>query len=277
MKILVRKWNAEENRLEYVWLQVSNKPGAVHNDSFAATDGNYYYEKDILKISRDARKLYRKCNHCGKLVKAGDEEKHYAEKEKNINCFECKKLYIDKTGKYNKEKFVKQEDGTYMRTVKNEVKLYCNASYYSKTIEEAVEQKIGSCPYFKCRNNGISSFPETIFMKYPKMHDVFATEKSLIDNKFSLDRISNYDHTRIYKHNRFKNLKAVVDDNGIVIKFIYYYRDYDYDFVYSKVYDKFFSIVYDVYDNLKFHYSISKNTIESLMNLVRNVYAEGGK
>ena len=277
MKILVREWNTAENRLEYVWKQVSNKPHAVKEDCFLTIDEKTYYEKNVLKISRDSRKLYGYCKYCGKLVKAGEEEKHYAEKEKNVNCFSCRHMRVDRTDRYFKKKYVKQEDGTYMRTVKDEVKLYCQAGYYSKTIEEAVEQRISSCPYFKCRNYGIASYPETQFMKYPKMNDVFVTEKSLIDNKFSLDRISTYDHTRTYKHNKFKNLEAIVDDNGIVIKFVYYYRDEEFYFVYAKVYDKFFSVRWEFYDNFKLPYSMSENTKANLMNIVKNVYAEGGK
>ena len=281
MKILVRKWNSEENRLEYVWKQISNKPNAVQPKQFRDIDGNVYSEMDVLKIIRDTRKLYNFCKNCGKLVKPGDEEKHYAEKEKNINCFECRNLRTSATGRYLKKKYAKQEDGTYIKTVKEEVNLCCGASYYNKTIEKAKEDKDSNCPYFKCRGYGVAPYAETIFMKYPKMYDVFATEKSLMDNKFYLDYINTGSHTRQYRHNRLKNLTAIVDDNGIVKDFYYTYRGTVHQFIYAKAYDKFFSIDYSGYRTFSLDWSLSETTKENIMSLVRKVYEskeeKGGK
>ena len=280
MKILVREWNKNDNRLEYVWKQVSNEPHAVKSCQFKTIDGKIYLENNVLKIVRDTRKLYNVCRNCGKLVKPGDEEKHYAEKERSINCFDCRFLCIESTGKYLKKKYVKQEDGTYMRTLKDSVNLFCNSAYYKRTIEEVQEKKSGNCPYFKCRNNGIIAYPTTKFMAYPKMYDIFATEKSLIDNKFVLYSIDDDLYTRTYCHKKLKNLQAVVDDNGIVMKFRYYFRGMSYDFIYAKAYDKFFGITYETYGDLSFHCQMNRTTKENILSLVKNIYSEdikGGK
>lgn len=272
MKILVRQWNDEGNKTEYVWKQVSNKPNSIRDDEFKTIDGHRYHELDILKISRDSRKIYGYCRNCGKLVKHGDEEKHFAEVEKNINCFDCRYMSASATGKFLKRKYVLQEDGTYMKTVKEEVSVYCCAGYHNKTIEKAKEEKSAYCPHFKCRHHGVVNYSETLFMKYPKMYEIFATEKSLIDNKFTLDHMNN-NHTRNYESKRFKNLKAVVDDNGLIIKFIYWHRGYDYNFIYAKAYDKFFTRTYRGYEN-GLNWNMSSTTKENIMKLVRNIYAD---
>ena len=269
MKILVRKWNEEESRLEYVWEQVSKKQNSVKSQKFFTVNGNTYLEYEVLKISRDSRKLFNYCSHCGKLVKPGDEEKHFEEKEKNMNCFDCRCAYIEPTGRYKKKKYKLQEDGSYMRTIKEEMKISCGASYYKREIEDVKKNKDSSCPYFKCRTYGIVAFNETTFMRYPKMHEIFATEKSLMDNKFTLKKITS-SHTRIYVHKRLKNLEAVVDDNGLVMYFTYYYRGSIYTFVYSKTYDKFFARWNSGYKTMTFGFAETTNN--NIQSVIRKVY-----
>lgn len=271
MKILVRKWNEEESRLEYVWEQVSKKPHSVRNNKeFYTISGNVYTEQEVLKILRDSRKSFNFCTNCGKLVKPGDEEKHFAEKEKNINCFDCHSVYMDPTGRYKKRKWKLQKDGSYMRTIKEEIRLSCGASYFKRDIEEVKKNKDRSCPYFRCRSYGIKSFDETTFMRYPKMHEIFATEKSLIDNKFTLKKMYTNSHTRIYVHKRLKNLEAKVDDNGLVMYFTYYYRGSSYEFVYSKTYDKFFARWSSGYKSLVFNFAETTNN--NIQSVIRKVY-----
>lgn len=272
MKILVREWNEKENKIEYVWKQISNKPGCVKAKEFKTVDGIWYAEDGILKISRDSRKIYGMCGNCGKLVKPEDAEKHFTEAEKDVNCFNCRYMRAKSTGNLFKRKYVIQENGSYMRTEKEEVNLFCNAGYHDKTIQKAKEEKDGNCPFFKCRRYGIKTFAETVFMQYPKMFEVFATEKSLIDNKFSLKSINDYGHTRKYVHSRYKNLEAVVDDNGLLIHFCYWYRGYDYQFVYAPTYDKFFTKSFDYI--LGLNWSMSQTTKENIQKLIKKIYEE---
>lgn len=269
MKILVREYNSN-GELEYVWREVQKKFAGTN--TFYTVEGYPYNETQCLKISNDFRKSYGYCRHCNKLVKKGDEEKHFLEKERKIDCFSCRNLRVSPTNNYSKVKYIKQEDGTYMKSSKEEVRLLCNAGYYGEAIEIARENKLSSCPFFKCRRLGVSNFDKTLAMQYPKMFDTLATEASLIDNGFKLLKLDDGD--RIYVHKKLKNLRSTVDENGIVKWFQYTYRSEIYKFIYAKAYDKFFSVKYSAFNYLSFNWNMSDTTVSNIYETVKNVYKE---
>lgn len=109
-------------------------------------------------------------------------------------------------------------------------------------------------------------------MQYPKMNDIIATERSLIENKFVFNRM--LDDCRIYNHIKIKNLNAFVDRNGVIKHFEYIHRGNVYRFIYAKKYDKFFSIFSIKYKSFNLYNYISDTTIENIQKAVRAVYKE---
>lgn len=124
------------------------------------------FDKEIKAIQNDARVGMGKCRWCGAMVKHGEEEKHFAEREeKEKDCATCwyyRKEYISKPVVVMKEKNIENHGDATTKIVSEVVKR-------DYVMECAYKKECGKCIHHECRARGIEWFtPEnTFFLKYP--------------------------------------------------------------------------------------------------------------
>lgn len=112
------------------------------------------FDRDIAAIVDDVRAGLGKCKYCGTLVKAGEEEKHYQEREENRNCKKCF---------WNSKKEIRtiEEETENSKIIRVTYEDFCR---YPETSGHRTK-----CTCTECRAYGIEWFtPEnTFFLKYP--------------------------------------------------------------------------------------------------------------
>lgn len=128
------------------------------------TKGKRIFDKDIKRIVDDVRPGLGKCRYCGKLVKRGEENRHFEEMEKRP-CSKCW-WYQDRLISSTKQRpVVECTTGENGETVTR--KTVTTVSQYEKVC--TYKDKYGNCTNSECRRMGIDWFtPEnTFFLKYP--------------------------------------------------------------------------------------------------------------
>lgn len=143
------------------WVEIETTH--LFHDQYNASDRRIF-DHDISRIVDDARIGMGRCRYCGAMVKRGEEEKHFQERE-NKTCYGCF-WYGDKLISSEKQPPV-------METIINEhdekviTKTVVTTSRYEKVCKYS--EKYGGCTYSECRRLGIDWFtPEnTFFLKYP--------------------------------------------------------------------------------------------------------------
>lgn len=139
----------------------------LFNNQYNTADGKRIFDKDVAAIRDDARRGMGKCRYCGALVKRGEEEKHFAEREAKPcdGCFWQRERVTHKDVETT-EKTETGADGKIqrvkVRTITERVEkvcAYCDNDCGRKT----------NCTLRECRVYGINWFtPEnTFFLKYP--------------------------------------------------------------------------------------------------------------
>ena len=135
------------------WVEIDTT--YLFNNQYNTKDGKRIFDKDIAKIDGDIRADYGKCRYCGAIVKRGEEEKHFAEREARAceGCF----WYRDKL--VNTEQEIKNRHGETITVV--------TSCHYRKYCSHAEEY--GGCTNDECRKRGVEWFtPEnTFFLKFP--------------------------------------------------------------------------------------------------------------
>lgn len=148
------------------WVKIDT--AYLFNNKYNTEDGKRIFDQDIKAIQDDARAGMGKCRYCGKLVKRGEEEKHFYERE-SAGCAGCF---------WYRERVKDSKTETTMNTTTNEngervtVKIRTTTEQLEKvcTYGEHDHGDRGSgCTLKECRRMGIEWFtPEnTFFLKYP--------------------------------------------------------------------------------------------------------------
>ena len=141
------------------WVNIDTS--CLFHDQYNTEDGKRIFDKDISRIVDDVRPGMGRCKYCGALVKRGEEEKHFQEKEKK-GCTGC----------------FWQRDRVKGRKVKNSVQFQGRERITVKTTVEKIEkvcsygesnQNTSGCALKECRRMGIDWFTpdNTFFLKYP--------------------------------------------------------------------------------------------------------------
>lgn len=133
----------------------------LFHNQYNTEDGRLIFDKDISRIVDDERPGMGRCKYCGALVKRGEEEKHFQEREKK-GCSGC----------------FWQRDRVKDRKIENSVQSQVCEKITVRTTVEKIEkvcsygesnENTSGCTLKECRRMGIEWFtPEnTFFLKYP--------------------------------------------------------------------------------------------------------------
>lgn len=232
MKVLLRMWYGKY----YVWKK------AVWNDyRYYTVDDDGELDEEILQtniiaIENDTRIGHVVCLNCGKIIKNDPEsiEAHYAEEEAKKDCLKCN--YLQAYNKVvNDATCEKTVDGRHLVTQTFIAELKCKIHYWATPIDSEEVQKI--CIYTRCRRNGVAPIND-MFVKYPGLFEKFVTVDTLINKKFEKE-----EYRRgffVYDMKCRGNLKACVNEMGVIDHFKLHYRSSVYRLYYSEKYDLLF-------------------------------------
>ena len=237
MKILLRNYKDKY----YVWKTAEYKNG----EYCIRTDDDHELrinQTDILAVTEDDRNSFVTCAHCGEVIKndAASIEAHFAEREAKRNCFECEHMSTYGQEKKREVKYTKNADGTYHIETSCDSMVGCgfNSWKYSNIDEESTKR---NCQYHQCRAKGVQSI-EDVFTKYPGLFNKSITIDTLQKKGLNNRRPNGIASWAIDLGLRGNTLYAVVNELGIVDRFIVRHRYSQYDAFYSDKYDKMFFV-----------------------------------
>lgn len=263
MKILLRS--------DYKWYEATfNK----QNKKFEI-DQNVYRggldETQIVSIKDDTRNDFAICNGCGEVIpntKAAI-KKHLELGTSSQACFHCKKMKECSATVIGERKYTLNEDGTYTITEKRNATLCCtNNSWYDGPSIDS-ERARDRCKYASCASKGVQTWSD-IFTKYPGLFDELFTVDALNKKKWKFEtKYSNYVE---FKATGSLRLYARINNYGIIDRFVYSYRNYNYEFVYSKKYNKIFWLNYGKYIEKVPSSNITAANLAKILEKVKEVY-----
>lgn len=133
----------------------------LFHNQYNTKDGKRIFDKDIARIVDDERPGMGRCKYCGALIKRGEEEKHFQEREKEgcSGCFwQCDRV------KDHKVETSVQVQGSKKITVKTTVEKIEKVCRYDES-----NKNTSGCVLKECRRMGIDWFTpdNTFFLKYP--------------------------------------------------------------------------------------------------------------
>lgn len=143
----------------------------LFDNQYNTVDGRRIFDKDIKRIENDARVNMGRCRYCGRIVKRGEEEKHFSEMEsqtcENCNGRKCF-WWSDKLIKYERgpettETTVNEQGETITTRTTTRIEKWEKRCSYERDTRGA------TCTLKAHRIYGIEWFtPEnTFFLKYP--------------------------------------------------------------------------------------------------------------
>lgn len=227
---------------------------------------NTLYDSDIFAVKDDERNKYVLCKNCGELILYTEQEikKHQEKASSSEHCLSCG-LLRRRNVKMEDENYTLNSDGTYTYNTRQSCELVCTNNYSSKEINTADARK--GCRYVNCAQKGVEK-QFHFFAKYPDAFDYLATVDAFGDAWSFVEYFSRF---CMYKANKKYYLAAYVNNKGIIYKFKTTYRGNDFEFVYSKKYDKIFWCQCGTYEE-KSNYSISDIRMKELMMMMHNIY-----
>lgn len=144
------------------WVEIDT--AYLFHDQYNTADGKRIFDRDISRIVDDARHNMGRCKYCGAMVRRGEEEKHFQEKESRscAGCFWQHDKLISTEKQPPQVETIQDENG---ETVTR--KTVVTTSRYEKVC--SYKEKYGGCTLTECRRMGVDWFtPEnTFFLKYP--------------------------------------------------------------------------------------------------------------
>lgn len=231
MKLLLRKFGDEC----YVW-----KNAEMKNETNFIVDGKEVKQANVVSIYRDNRNKFVKCPSCGTILKNTDEEikEHRLKGTTSATCFGCPNLkeYGSKTKSC---KYVLQDDGKYIATIKKETNLICGRSWYHNYNINSQEART-NCIYKGCIGATMESIKD-VFTEYPGIFDDIITVDRILDDGFK-ERDQKRDGTTWYTLKGRDNIIAIVNAINIVDGFMVSRYSNNWNVVYSKKYNEFYCI-----------------------------------
>lgn len=160
-----------------MWVEIDTT--CLFNDQYNTTDGKRIFDAEIVRIVDDVRSGLGKCRYCGAIVKIGEEELHYAERENKLceGCFWYRDALVGKRDRTTTESEERLADGKVIRqTIITTVETYERKCSYKNGRTD--------CTLKECRAYGIEWFtPENTFFLahpdgFPSCKDLVGLEKS---------------------------------------------------------------------------------------------------
>lgn len=141
------------------WAEIDTR--YLFHNQYNTIEGKRIFDSEILRVVDDVRGEYGKCRYCGAIIRRGEEEKHFKERENAgcINCFWCFDRVTDRQTTTEIEMYNNER----VRVRKTIEKLE-KACRYAENLPET-----SGCSLKECRRMGIDWFtPEnTFFLKFP--------------------------------------------------------------------------------------------------------------
>ena len=197
-------------------------------------DGERFCQTELLAVKEDDCSGHVICRNCGEKIKNDSEsiERHFAEKEANIDCLQCKNAcpYDKRMASF---KYTPTENGKYQVTETYVSSLRCRMSY--RDIDDPNTK--ANCIHSACRRLGVTEYGD-ILMKHPDLFETQITVDLINKNKYKL--ASSYDGVYYYDLKCRGTLFAVVNECGIVDHFYLKYQYRNTRFYYSSTQGKLF-------------------------------------
>lgn len=196
------------------WITIDTT--ALFNNQYNTADGKRIFDRDILAIKDDARKDMGKCKYCGALVKRGEEEKHFLERENRgcNGCFWLRDKVIERNTTVDKN--TTTENSGERKTVKTVTTI--EKMQRVCTFSECSSCK-SNCTLTECRAYGIEWFtPEnTFFLKFPNgFNDITDIDKlkargfDFIDGRYYADYFEKIGSYSLHAKIEYKDGKPIV-------------------------------------------------------------------
>lgn len=229
MKLLLRQFNDEC----YVW-----KNGSMKDETHFIVDGKSVLQTDVISISRDNRSKFVKCSACGGILKNTEEaiKEHRLKSTTSATCMGCQYLR-ESNSKTKSIKYVLQDNGKYVSTIKKEMRLLCSRGWGARYDINSKEARDG-CKYKCCIDARMDGFKD-IFMEYPGIFDDMITVDCVLDAGFT-ERTKKSNGTSLYTLKGRDNIIAIVNAINIVDSFQVSRYSHDWTIVYSKKYNEFY-------------------------------------
>ena len=143
----------------------------LFSNQYNTADGARIFDAQISHIINDVRSGLGKCRFCGAIVKRGEEEKHYSERE----AADCEKCFWHRKRVARQDVCVSSDGLT--KTTTQTLEWYCQYA------EEHGEVK---CVGAACRAWGIEWFTpkNTFFLRFPNGFTCERTESDLLQRGF---------------------------------------------------------------------------------------------
>jgi hypothetical protein len=246
----------------YKWTQVYY----IEKKAEMMCSGRRINPVDIVAIDNDIRPLRRKCSLCGTIINDTTEaiEQHINIKKSSEHCMTCKHLNKEVLDSIHKS-LEKNDDGTCKIIEEQTCNLECGFSYRHPNIFDGRAR--ASCKYANCTEETLLLIQDT-HQKYPGAFDTIATVDALSSWNFQNQEENVY----IFKARKRFTLTATVNQYGIIKNFTYWYDGFNYEFVYSKKYNKLFWI--DRYNNdySEDNVNVSNERKAEILNTVSEIY-----
>lgn len=178
-------------------------------------------------------------------------------------------LQITRHIKRLSSKYTLQEDGRYVVNVKNNVKLSCKNSWDYYDINSQGARDV--CRWKQCATSEMKAI-EDVFTKYPCVFDDMITVDKVIDNGFTERKEYDIRNEVHYKLKARNNITAVVNKLNIVDKFVIDYRSHQYNVMYSKKYNKLFTMSNGTYIVCDSIWCIPDTTFENIKAKIASLY-----
>ena len=263
MKILLRS--------DYKWHDATFD----NQDKLFNIDQNVCYhgidETSIVSVKDDNRSDFVICSGCGEVVKNTKAaiKKHLELGKSSQTCFNCKKMREYSSTIIGERKYILNEDGSYTVHEKRNSNLLCtNKRYYSGPNIDS-EKARQDCKYSCCSSDGLKVYEDT-FTKYPGLFDEVITVDALNKKKWKFEvKVRDYIS---FKATGSLRLYARINNYGIIDKFTYSYRNYNYNFVYSKKYNKIFWLSNGKYIEKAPSSNVTSANLAKIIEKIHEVY-----
>lgn len=262
MKVLLKSYNEEP----FVW-----KKAEIKNlTQFTLEDGSTANQTDIVSISRDNRKKFVRCSSCGTIIKNTPEaiKEHKERASTSAICFGCRHLRECGIEQLS-AKYTLQEDGKYIVNTKKSVKLMCTYSWRHCDVNSQDARDI--CVYKSCCTAEMQSIND-VFTKYHGLFDDMITVDKILDNGFTEREEHHNGNFVYYKLKARNNITAIVNKLNIVEYFVIDYRNHTIRVMYSKKYNKLFSMYNGVYKEFNGAWFMPDKTFANIKAKIASLY-----
>lgn len=255
MKVILRKFGNES----YVVKDIE-----LDNNAYKCEDKGVS-ETDILTILENKHNEFIKCSNCGDVIKndAKSIKEHISRKDSHVGCFTCDYVRTAES-KNQKIKYALNEDKTFHRSLTDDVKLECIASYPRNDIMNSAT-KI-RCRYAMCSKETLVT-GNTFFSKYPNAFDDMITVDAL-----NFKELHEYNGWTILVLKCRGAIEAYANKNGIIDHFEVRTRYDSRNVYYSKKYNKLFYNKHGHYLEMESDYYWSRDKIDYIKKTISNLY-----